>query len=390
MGVHEFVEESRLADPRLPHHGYDLAAAARGLLERLAELIDLRVSPDEARESARQGGLETCASRARSDQLIDGHRLRQALDRRRPERSHLHISLRGAQGHLGHQGHAGSGQLLHAGGQVRGLPHRRVVHVEITADRANHDLPGVQSNADLDVRAMATAEILRVAGDAVLHPQRGVARPHRMVFMGERRAEESHDSVAHDLVDGALVAVHGFHHPLQHGIEEPAGLLGIPIGEQLHRALEVGEHDGHGFSLAFLHGLGAEDLLGEVLRGVGRRRPKPRSRSGPGLDPRRSTASAELHAPLIHEAAGRTREGEREPAVAAKAPTLAILSLTAWTLHAGFSHPWTADRSIRCGKPSLIRGSGQERDGQEHTHLLGGRCPLALHCTRGEVDRKRI
>ena len=39
-----------------------------------------------------------------------------------------------------------------------------------------------------------------------------------MVFMGERRAEECHDAIADDLVHRALVAVDGFHHPLQDGI----------------------------------------------------------------------------------------------------------------------------------------------------------------------------
>ena len=52
--------------------------------------------------------------------------------------------------------------------------------------------------------------------------------------MGQRRAEERHDPVAHDLVHGALVAVHGLHHPLEDWIEDLARLLGIAISEQLH------------------------------------------------------------------------------------------------------------------------------------------------------------
>ena len=90
-----------------------------------------------------------------------------------------------------------------------------------------------------------------------------------MVLVGERRAEQRHDPVAHHLVDGALVAVDGLHHALEHGIEELARLLGIAVGEQLHRALEVGEEHGDLLALAFERGLRGEDLLGEVLRGVG-------------------------------------------------------------------------------------------------------------------------
>ena len=43
----------------------------------------------------------------------------------------------------------GRGQLLHARGQMRGLADRRVVHVQVAADRAHDDLAGVQPDADL-------------------------------------------------------------------------------------------------------------------------------------------------------------------------------------------------------------------------------------------------
>ena len=74
-----------------------------------------------------------------------------------------------------------------------------------------------------------------------LHVERGVAGSHGMILMGQRRAEQRHDPVAHHLVHGALVAVDRLHHPLEHRVEELPGFLGVPVGEQLHRALEVGE-----------------------------------------------------------------------------------------------------------------------------------------------------
>jgi hypothetical protein len=69
--------------------------------------------------------------------------------------------------------------------------------------------------------------------------------------MGERRAEERHDSVTHYLVHCALVAMHRLHHPFEHRIQDLARLLGIAVGEQLHRALEVGEKDRDLLTLAF-------------------------------------------------------------------------------------------------------------------------------------------
>jgi hypothetical protein len=71
------------------------------------------------------------------------------------------------------------------------------------------------------------------------------------------------------LVDGALVAVDGFHHAFEDRVEQLPGLLGVTVREQLHRPLEVGEQHGDLLALAFERRLGSQDLLGEVLRGIG-------------------------------------------------------------------------------------------------------------------------
>src|SRR5262249_17938004 len=81
-----------------------------------------------------------------------------------------------------------------------------------------------------------------------------------------------HDAVPHDLVDGALVAVDGLHHPLQDGVEQLARLLGVAVGEELHGTLEVGEQDGDLLALALKRSLGRKDLFSEMLRRVGVRR----------------------------------------------------------------------------------------------------------------------
>src|SRR5262249_19549659 len=83
--------------------------------------------------------------------------------------------------------------------------------------------------------------------------------------------EQRHDAVAHHLVHGALVPVHRLDHAFQHRIQELARLLGIPVGEQLHRALEVSEEHGHLLAFALKSRFRGEDLLGEVLGSVGLR-----------------------------------------------------------------------------------------------------------------------
>jgi hypothetical protein len=96
----------------------------------------------------------------------------------------------------------------------------------------------MEAYADLDRGAAPALDLVRVDGDPLLHAQRRVAGSHGMVFMSQRRAEERHDPIAHDLVDSALVAMDGLHHQLEHRVEDFARLLRIAVGEQLHRALQ--------------------------------------------------------------------------------------------------------------------------------------------------------
>jgi hypothetical protein len=93
-----------------------------------------------------------------------------------------------------------------------------------------------------------------------------------VILVRERRAEQRHDPVAHHLVHRALVTMDRHHHPFEHRIENLARLLGITIGEQLHRALQIREEHGDLFPLTFQSGLGGEDLLREVLRRIRLRR----------------------------------------------------------------------------------------------------------------------
>ena len=123
---------------------------------------------------------------------------------------------------------------------------------------------------------MGVTHLFGVPLDRLLHSERRVASAHRVVLVGERRAEERHDPVAHHLIHRAFVAVDRLHHALQHGVEDLARLLRIAVGEELHRALEVGEEDGDLLALALEGGLGREDPLGQVLRGVGLGRGKTR------------------------------------------------------------------------------------------------------------------
>jgi hypothetical protein len=252
------------------------------------------VAADELRQPAPGSRLQARPRRASSRNLVDLHRVGESLDRHRPPRLDLDIALHEIERGRRQQDGAGVGDLLHPRGQVRGLADGRVVHVEVIPDGADHHLASIDADANLQGNTVRAERFLGVPLDRLLHPQGGVAGAHRVVFVGERHAEERHDPVAHDLVHRPLVAVDGLHHPLEHGIEELAGLFGIAIREELHRAFEVGEENGHLLPLAFQGSLGREDLLGEVFGGVRTRRRK--LRRARGLDERRGALAAELRA----------------------------------------------------------------------------------------------
>jgi hypothetical protein len=112
----------------------------------------------------------------------------------------------------------------------------------------------------------------------------------------------------------------GLHHQLEDWIEDLARLLGIAVGEQLHRALEVGEQDSDLLALTFEGGLGREDFLGEVLRGVGRGRSRRYAYlpvAGTGSE-RLAALLAELVCRRVRRAAGRTDDIKLRPALRAE------------------------------------------------------------------------
>jgi len=217
---------------------------------------------------------------------------------------------------------------------MRGLAHRRVVHVEVAPDGPHHDLARVHADPDLDIDPMPGSYVLGVAGDAVLHPQGGIAGPRRVVLVRQRRAEEGHDPIAHHLIDRPLVAVDGLHHPFEHRIEDLPRLLGITVGEQLHRAFQVGEEHGDVLALTFQGCFRREDALGEVLRRVGLGRAEPRSRGRRDGQPRRLRAlGAELRRRRELPAALRARARQGRGALLAELRARLVLVLAPWAFH---------------------------------------------------------
>src|SRR5262245_66646602 len=82
----ELPEEARLAHPRFPDHGDDLAAPPTRPIEGVPELLKLRVSADEACEAPACRYLEAGAGGAGSHQLEYLDWVSEPVDRNRTER----------------------------------------------------------------------------------------------------------------------------------------------------------------------------------------------------------------------------------------------------------------------------------------------------------------
>ena len=273
----EFVDEPGLADARLRADRHDLPLTDARVLEQRVQAVELRDASDESRELPRIGGPEPRARRRPADELGDFNRRAEPPDQPGAQRGDLHGAFGKAERAGRDENGAGVRHLLHAGGEVGRLAHCGVVHLGVAADLAYDDLAGVQADADPDRDALGLLDLLGVAPHGLLHPERCIAGAHRVVLVRERRAEERHDAVAHHLVHVALVAVDRFHHALEDGVEQPPGFLGVAVGEELHRAFEVGEE--HGDLLALADHRGARS--GSCRRGAAVCRPAALSRSSP-------------------------------------------------------------------------------------------------------------
>ena len=161
-----------------------------------------------------------------------------------------------------HEDRAGAGELLHAAGQVRALPDRRVVHGRSLPIERTTTSPELRPMRMRGVDAPAIAEVSSIALERLLHAQGGVAGAHGVILERDRCAEQRHDAVAHHLVHRALALAHGLHHQGEYRIEELPGLLGVAFREQLHRVLEVGEEDRDLLALAFERAAVGENEVG--------------------------------------------------------------------------------------------------------------------------------
>ena len=150
---------------------------------------------------------------------------------------------------------------------MNGTTYGDVGPAHLRSGDADQGFPGIKSYPDLDRRTVGALNFLRIALYRLLHPQPCVAAADAVILVRERCSEQRLDPVACDIDDSPLVALDGFHHSLQDRIQQFMCFLGIAIGNQLHRAFQVGEQHRDLFALAFQRALRAQARFDEVPSG---------------------------------------------------------------------------------------------------------------------------
>ncbi len=161
----ELVAEPALPDAGISRHPDDLARACEGAGERRLERLHLLVAADETREATRPGGFEAGADRSEPLELVDQYRLTDAFQLEPPEVAEPEEPRDEGRGVLGQVDPLGPGELLHALGEPDGVALRGVIHAEVVADPADHDLPGIQPHAHREAEAEPALQLLAVAAE---------------------------------------------------------------------------------------------------------------------------------------------------------------------------------------------------------------------------------
>jgi hypothetical protein len=261
----DLVDKARFADSGLADDRHHLPMAGGRTFKGELKLLHLGITSNEPRETAGRRGLQPGTYGASADELVHLHRRFETLDWHRTFPLDLDVTLDELERSGAYENSPRIRQLLHAGGEMRGLADCCVVHVQIRPDCPHDNFTGIEAHADSHCDAVRVEYFVAVLLHTLLHPQRGIASPYRLILVGEGSPKQGHDPVAHDLIDRPLEAVDGLHHAFEHRVEELARLLRVAIGEQLHRALEVGKEHGDLLALALERCLRGQNLLGEVL-----------------------------------------------------------------------------------------------------------------------------
>jgi hypothetical protein len=239
----ELVDQTGLAAAGVSDNRHYLWESLRDALEARDDLGYFGVAASQGRQPPRLGDCHRRIDAACPGNLKGGHGLALALDLERSAGTHIEEAPHQSLGGFADEHRAWFRQRLKPRGEVRGVADRRVVGLEIAADRADHHWTGVDADAHEKLGALPAANLLGELHDGVADRQRGRDRAVGRVLVGDRCAEQSHEAVAGDLVDDALDPVDFTEGEPQVLVQQIMVLLGVePLGDR-GRPNEVAEED---------------------------------------------------------------------------------------------------------------------------------------------------
>ena len=168
------------------------------------------------------------------------------------------------------------GGLLHPRGQIDRVANREIFHVQVVTDVAGHHQTGIQSDPHLKIRhAVFRAQFLAILIDLLENIERCIDRTRGIVFVGDRRAEESQHAVAQELRDRAFVAIDRFAHPAVRARNDLAPIFRVEFFGECGGSDNVGKEHRNLFALADDFAAGTRrvefrlEFLGNVLLEIG-------------------------------------------------------------------------------------------------------------------------
>ena len=245
---------------------------------------------------------------ANGDQPERGDRLGLALERQRRDRLDIDPVARKAVGQRPDDDLATTSRLLE--------PSRRVDRVAGDqplpgAGVAGDDLAGVHPDVVVQLHAPRRAELVIQGRQRRLHREGRPERTQGVVLVADRQAEDGHDRVADEFLDGPTMPVQGDPHGLEIAGHDLLERLRVGRPTRQRHGLRIGEHDRHGLAAVAdgdrraQHGP-AHPAVPEgvrVLLAAGRAQPQPGGRrvgsalAGPADAPRPRRAGRREHPP---------------------------------------------------------------------------------------------
>ena len=330
------------ADPGIADH--DDHAAASGSMGRLERVAQPRAVRDTADEQAGPGGPDE-AMLPLPAQAVDADRLGATADRVLADDLHLEPLACRPNGRFVEEDLARLGQLLepHRGRhgvagdhEVRPIPH--------LADRG-HDL------ARGDPHPQPERRLATIVGDLFeggCHFEAAEGRAERVVVVRPSSAEHREDRVADELLDGAVISLHGRGEKAERLVDPADDLLGVELGDEARVVDDVGEQRGDDPAVARRSDDRREDAPALVAEpGRGRVRCAARGTTH-GL---RAASPPTLHRMMVRRVRllGRPQEIVRTGCCAPAARTL----MRAATVFARLSRALAAGPGSRCATAGM-------------------------------------